>query len=62
MSTKERIDTLLDYLDVPALHGIAIAITFTNVENLLKIISLTAAIGYTIWKWRHEYINRKKKK
>ena len=34
---------LLDYLDVPVLHFIAIAITFTDIENALKLFSLLLA-------------------
>jgi hypothetical protein len=49
-----------DYLDVPLLHVLAISITFTDVENILKITSLVLAISYTIWKWQSEYKKRKK--
>lgn len=51
---------LLNYLDVPVLHCVAIAITFTNIENFLKLFSLILAIGYTLWKWRNEFLNRRK--
>jgi len=51
---------LLDYFDVPLLHCIAIAITFTEIENALKIFSLLLAIGYTIWKWISEYKHKNK--
>lgn len=51
---------ILDYFDVPLLHCVAIAITFTDIENALKVISLLLAIGYTLWKWRSEFKNRKK--
>ena len=51
---------ILDYFDVPLLHCVAIAITFTDIENALKIISLLIAIGYTVWKWRSEFLNRRK--
>lgn len=51
---------LLDYFDVPLLHFVAISITFTNAESTLKIVSLLLAIGYTIWKWRHEFKNKHK--
>jgi hypothetical protein len=51
---------LLDYFDVPLLHCIAIAITFTEIENALKLFSLLLAIGYTVWKWTTEYKNKKK--
>jgi len=51
---------IIDYFDVPVLHFIAISITFTDAENTLKVFSLLLAIGYTIWKWRSEFLNRKK--
>lgn len=51
---------LLDYFDVPLLHFVAISISFTNAESALKIVSLLLAIGYTVWKWRSEFINKKK--
>lgn len=51
---------ILDYFDVPLLHCVAIAITFTEIENALKVISLLLAIGYTLWKWRSEFLNRRK--
>lgn len=59
--SQEKIEKLLDYFDVPALHGVAIAITFTNIENVLKIASLLIAVGYTIWKWRSEYLQKNKR-
>jgi hypothetical protein len=46
---------ILDYFDVPVLHCVAIAITFTDIETALKFVSLLLAIGYTIWKWISEY-------
>jgi len=51
---------LLDYFDVPVLHFIAIAITFTDIENALKLLSLCLAIGYTLWKWRSEFLKKGK--
>jgi hypothetical protein len=51
---------LLDYIDVPILHCIAISITFTDVESGLKIFSLVLAIFYTLWKWITEYKNKRK--
>lgn len=51
---------ILDYIDVPLLHVLAIGITFTNVELFLKIASLLLAIGYTSWKWIHEFRKRNK--
>ena len=49
---------IADYFDVPMLHVLAIGITFTDVENVLKIVSLLLAIGYTIFKWRCELKKR----
>ncbi len=54
------IHKILDYVDVPLLHILAIGVTFTNVELFLKITSLLLAIGYTAWKWIHEYKKRNK--
>jgi hypothetical protein len=51
---------LLDYFDVPFLHCVAIAITFTDIENALKLLSLLIAIGYTLWKWRSEFKHKRK--
>jgi hypothetical protein len=51
---------IADYFDVPILHILAISITFTEVENVLKIVSLLLAIGYTAFKWSCEYKKRKK--
>ena len=46
---------IVDYIDVPLLHVLAIGITFTNLEMVLKLTSLLLAIGYTCWKWINEY-------
>lgn len=51
---------LINFLDVPILHCIAISITFTDAEYGLKIFSLLLAIGYTIWKWITEYKKNRK--
>lgn len=53
------IHKILDWIDVPLLHILAIGVTFTNVEVFLKITSLLLAIGYTTWKWISEYKKRK---
>jgi len=58
--SQEQINKIADYFDVPLLHILAIGITFTDVENVLKIVSLLLAIGYTAWKWRSE--SKKKRK
>ena len=54
------IQKVIDYIDVPVLHILAIGITFTTAENVLKISSLVLAIGYTAWKWRCEYKKSRK--
>jgi len=36
-------------------HIGAIGISFSEIEDSLKIISLILAIGFTVWKWHHEY-------
>lgn len=51
-----------DVLSVICAHVAAIGLTFTNVEWTLKITSLLLAIGYTAWKWIHEYNGTKTKK
>lgn len=51
-----------DVINVILAHLGAITVTFLEVENALKIISLLSAIGYTCWKWRKEYLQNKKKK
>jgi hypothetical protein len=48
-----------DIFQVLLAHLGAITVSFLNVENTLKITSLLLAIGYTSWKWRTEYVNRK---
>lgn len=58
--SQQDFNKLVDYFDVPLLHMIAVFVTFTNVENTLKILSLLLAICYTIWKWRSEYKKKRK--
>lgn len=50
-----------DVLGVIMAHFAAIGISFTRIELGLKIVSLLAAIGYTVWKWQHEWKKSKKK-
>lgn len=50
-----------DVINVILAHLGAIAITLSNVETALKLISLITAIGYTCWKWRVEWVKNKKK-
>lgn len=58
--SQHDFNKIVDYSDVPLLHMIAVLVTFTNVENTLKILSLIIAIGYTVWKWRSEYKRKRK--
>lgn len=58
--TKQEI--FIDVLKVFGIHAGAIVITLSNVETLLKIISLGIAIGYGAWKWRADYVKNKKGK
>lgn len=44
-----------DVISILLAHMAAIGISLTNVEWTLKILSLLMAIGYTGWKWIHEY-------
>lgn len=50
-----------DVIEIAAVHVAAIGISFTTVENTLKIFSLFLAIGYTAWKWAVEYKKESKK-
>ena len=59
--SQEKLDKIIDIIDVPMLHMVAIGITFTDIENVLKVASLILAIGYTAWKWRDEYKKRNEK-
>lgn len=51
-----------DVLSVVLAHIAAIGISLTNIELALKILSLLLAIGYTGWKWLHEWKKSKKHK
>jgi hypothetical protein len=53
------IHKIADYIDVPLIHILAVGLTFTDIENYLKLISLILATGYTSWKWRSEYKSKK---
>lgn len=56
--TDKEITT--DIIKVFGAHICAITISFTNVENTLKVISLLIAIFYGAWKWRVDYLKNKK--
>ncbi len=58
--SHDQFNKIADYFDVPLLHILAVGLTFTDVENYLKIVSLIVAIGYTGWKWRTDYKKHKK--
>ncbi len=51
-----------DIGQVLSAHAMAIIISFTNVAEWLKIISLLLAIGYTAWKWYTDYKGENNKK
>lgn len=44
-----------DVAQIILVHLAALGVTFLDIELGLKIISLLAAIGYTCWKWVHEW-------
>ena len=44
-----------DIFKVIMIHLGAVGFTFLNVEDALKIISLSVATAYTIWKWYTEW-------
>lgn len=52
------IHKILDWIDVPTISGVAIWISVTDLSDWLKFLSLLLAIGYTTWKWSHEYKKR----
>jgi EamA domain-containing membrane protein RarD len=51
-----------DTVEVLGAHVAAVAISFTTVENSLKIISLVLAIAFTLYKFHGEYHDRKSRK
>lgn len=51
-----------DSIEVIGAHAAAIAISFSDVEQSLKIISLLTAIIFTIYKFRNEYKDRQERK
>lgn len=61
MTKQDIIDSLVDVIKVLGIHLGAIAISFSDVAEWLKVISLSVATGYTLWKWREEYKKTKKK-
>lgn len=53
------VDTKIDLIKVLIINFGGIGITFTSVENFLKILALILTISYTIWKWRKDYKKQK---
>lgn len=45
-------------LEVLFIHVAAVGVTYTDVEQPLKIISLLIAIGYGIWRWKRDYYKK----
>lgn len=55
-----RQEIVEDIAKVVGVHLGAVAVSFTNVERSLKLLSLLVAIGYGLWKWRVDYLKNKK--
>lgn len=55
-------EIIIDILKVFGIHACAITITFSDVADTLKIISLLLAISYGAWKWRVDYVKNKNEK
>ena len=55
-------DTKFDLIKVLLINIAGIGFSFTGVEYALKVLALVLTIGYTIWKWRKDYLKDKAKK
>jgi len=55
-------DTKFDLIKVLLINIAGLGITFTGIEIFLKVLTLVLTIGYTIWKWRKDYLKDKAKK
>ena len=53
----------MDFTDTKliVINTVALLISFSDIEIILKICLLTVTIGYTITKWKDAYENRKDK-
>ena len=51
----------LDLIEVWSVNLCAIGITYTDAEEIIKIGGWLLAAGYTGWKWRNEYKEKKSK-
>jgi len=57
--TKE----IFEYIDFKVIFaniGTYLFVSLTDVEFILKFLALSMTIGYTLWKWIHEYKRKKK--
>ena len=52
-------DAKFDLVKVLLLNIGALGLTFTKVEQILKIIVLFATLSYTLWKWKNDYKKEK---
>ena len=55
-------DTKFDLVKVLLINIAGIGFSFTGIEIFLKVLALVLTIGYTIWKWRKDYLKDKAKK
>lgn len=68
MTNSHPINTILDIATVLVFNGASLLYAFFSEhgDGLLKTLVLLTTFGYTIWKWRTEYVkeklNPKKKK
>lgn len=53
----------MDFTDTKliVINTVALLISFSDIEIILKICLLTVTIGYTITKWKDAHENRKDK-
>lgn len=47
-------------MKVLSINFAALGVTFTNLNDGLKTVSLCLAIGYTVWKWYKDWRHRKR--
>jgi len=54
---------MLDFSDIKllAINSLALIVSFSGIEIILKICLLVVSIGYTITKWKEIYKNAKNK-
>lgn len=49
------------FLSAILFDAIAFGAMFTSLEFALKLLVAFSAAGYTLWKWRCDYVDRKSK-